>query len=81
MAKLERETCEIREIDSQPSMARGGQWWQLRFGCMKLGHQHSICSAVGLISSSLSLPLSMINTPVCGLLIFCWFDCCYVRSS
>ena len=81
MAKLERETYEIREIESQPSVARGGQWWWLRFGRMKLGHQHSICSAAGLISSSFSLPLSLMNILVCGLLIFCWFDCCRVRSS
>ena len=81
MAELERETYEIREIESQPSVACGGRWRRLRFGCMKLGHQHSICSAVGLISCSLSLPLSLMNTSVCGLLIFCWFDCCCVRST
>ena len=42
MAELERETYEIREIESQPSMARSGRWRRLRFGCIKLGHQHSI---------------------------------------
>ena len=43
-----------RERESHPSVAHSGRWRWLRFGYMKLGHQHSICSTVGLISSSLS---------------------------
>ena len=46
-----------RERESHPTMAHGGHWRQLKFGCVKLGH-HSICSVVSLISSSLSPFLS-----------------------
>ena len=49
MAELERETCEIREMESQPSVARGGRWPRLRFDCMKLGHQHLICLTLHLV--------------------------------